>query len=129
MMAWRYFDIGSGVFHPFVGTSFNPAGFKMTKPFSKTEQKKGKDRVLRNLFFCETLGCSQVFEDVEAYEAHCLKDQHDDDKRQKKSVMDRVKASYVSLMKISSPNASMNTSTGSIMDTSTDMLWRMQSIQ
>ena len=70
MMAWRYFGIGKGVFI-YVGTSFRPAGFEVTKSFIKTEQKKRiqaqgkarKDRGLHNLFFCDEPGCVQIFED------------------------------------------------------------------
>ena len=40
MMTWRYFGIGEDVFIPYVETSFGPAGFEVTKPFIKTEQKK-----------------------------------------------------------------------------------------
>ena len=55
----------------YVGASFRPAGFEVTKTFIKTEQKKRiqaqgkarKDRGLHNLFFCDEPGCVQIFED------------------------------------------------------------------
>ena len=129
MTAWRYFDIGEGVSLPYVGTFFDPAGFKVTRTFSKTEQRRRPkslskprdDRVLRNLCFCDIPGCSQVFEDTKAYEAHCLRDEHDNIIQQKSS-MDKVKSSYVMLMKMSTPSASLNISAGSsATNTSMDM--------
>ena len=131
-MAWCYFGIGEGVFIPHVGTSFRPAGFEVTKPFIKTEQKKWiqtprkarKVRGLYNLFFCDEPGCAQIFEDREEYELHCLRGIHDDQElQQNASVQDEIKKSYVFLMKISSPISSiMNVNQGrSYMDKSMDI--------
>ena len=114
MQAWRYFDIGDGISIPFTGAHFESNGFTTKTQFSKTEQMKRKqphiklraDRTFRNLFFCETSGCSQVFEDKSLYEGHCLGSKHDTIKE--KTSMDKVKKSYVSLMKVSTPNTTID---------------------
>ena len=40
IMVWLHFGISEGVFMPYVGTSFRPTGFEVTKLFIKTKQKK-----------------------------------------------------------------------------------------
>ena len=85
MKLWRYYDIGEGVFLPYVQTTFKCDGFAVIKQFSKTEQmqrvqresKARNDRVLRNIFFCEVEGCSRAFESEIEYEAHSLRGDHD----------------------------------------------------
>ena len=123
MMAWRYFGIGEGVFISYVGTSFRPAGSEVTKPFIKTEQEKiqaqgkaRKDRSLHIYSFVDEPGCAQIFEDQEKYELHCLRGIHDDQELQPNAlVQDKIKNSYVSLIKISSPISTiMNVNQGSI---------------
>ena len=116
MRVWRYYGIGRGIDIAYVNTTFEGEGFSVAKELSKTEQiqrqqgkvKQRKDRVLRNLFFCQEDGCSRIFENQEEYEAHCLRGDHDGLKdRQNVSSMDQVKKSYISMMKISAPKVPM----------------------
>ena len=109
MKVWRYFNIGVGLHIPFTSASFSPSGFDVKHPFSKTEQIKRKqisgkarpDRTMTNLFFCETVGCSQVFETKNSYEAHCLGNNHD-----------AIREKF--FMKISSANAMIGADIGDV---------------
>jgi hypothetical protein len=69
MQLWKYYGIGTGIKVPYANPTFGCEGFQVIKEFSKTEQiqrvrgkvKLRKDRVLRNIFYCEVDGCSQTF--------------------------------------------------------------------
>ena len=124
MIASLYFGIGEGTFIPYVGTSFRPVGFEVTKSFIKTEQKKQiqaqgkarKDSGLHNSFFCNEPDCDQIVEDQEEYELYCLRGIHDDQELQQNASVKKqyqIKNSYASLMRISSPISSiMNVNQG-----------------
>ena len=117
MELWRYFGIGPGIKVEYTTPTFECEGFEVIKEFSKTEQiqrvrgkvKQRKDRVLRNLFFCQVEGCSQIFEKERDYEVHCLVGNHDTVGGVKVTSMDLVKMSYINMMKMSAPKTQMMT--------------------
>ena len=133
VQVWRYYEIGEGILMPYVKPTFKCNGFEVIMPFSKTEMiarknvkpsKLRNDRTLRNLFFCDVEGCSQVFEKLLDYEAHRIKGDHDTEKTKdvSSSSMDQVKKSYIAMMKMSSPKGPMMTGeAGNSHDLSMDM--------
>ena len=122
MKLHRYFDIGKGVVVKYnTDAKFDPS-YTTIRPFTSTQQdvelescKKQKKRVdhqLCRIIFCRNPLCSDTFESMEKYEQHLLSENHSIIKQV--SSMDKVKASYVSQMKVSSQEHSFATSSESI---------------
>ena len=105
---WRYFDVGEGIFQPYLVVKF-VSGIKIIKDFSKTDagaqsktnSKQRDGRGLKNLLFCNEVGCSEVFTDQEEYDKHLAEGRHTNGV-EKTTAMDKVRRSFTSRMKVSS---------------------------
>ena len=109
MRLWCYFGVGEGIFQPFLGVRFQP-GIKIIKNFSATDKAVAKSkqkqtvcesRILNILLFCQEEGCTAVFTSKTEYKQHNLEGRHIYSTPET-VVMDRVKKSYASRMKLSS---------------------------
>ena len=110
MLLWRYFEIGEGVKQVYTNVYFK-SSYDIILPFSTTGKRgSGKaitnkltlrpDRQLCSLFFCQEIGCSAAFENVNEFELHMVGGIHQRSKLI--SSMDRVKNAFVTRMKSSS---------------------------
>ena len=124
MKMYRYYNIGLGVIVNYSSdTKFVPAyqtitpfsytqheDAQISKPSSQQKQKKRRiDHQLCRLVFCENPLCSDVFESLQAYEEHMLSEKHTIENQT--SSMDKVRATYVAQMKVSSQLHSVLAST------------------
>ena len=81
MIAYKYFDIGSGVKLPYVGVKFTPS-IHLVEEFQSCQQsasvlvksldKERLDRKVNLLFFCPEPKFSKVSDSREELESHCL---------------------------------------------------------
>ena len=109
MKLWIYFNVGNGIFQPFLKVHFR-SGLNVLKDFSRTDQAMNKPkqkstmrdgREINNLLFCPEVGCSEVFEDVRAYDEYTMEGRHTTDAPES-TMMDKIRRSFVSRIKLSS---------------------------
>lgn len=107
MVAWRYYDVGSGIKLQYVGVQYSPS-IKLVESFVTCQQitlpeasstpvckrvKERQDRKANLLFFCPEPGCSKVCESRDQLEQHCLSENHE--YLSAKSSSDLIKLSYM----------------------------------
>ena len=121
MKLQRYYNIGPGVVVNYSDQSKFVPSYVQVKEFNHTQsevvhepctqQKKRLDHQLCTLIFCENPLCTDVFETLAEYERHLLSEKHTITNQD--STMDKVRASYVTKMKVASQKHSYSTSTES----------------
>ena len=99
MVAWKFYNVGSGVKLPYVGVEFKPS-IKLVEEFQPCHhpnnitplKKPGRtrpERAINLLYFCPELNCAKIFDTQQELDAHCLSNEHDS--VEAKSSLDKVK--------------------------------------
>ena len=99
MVAWKFYNVGSGVKLPYVGVEFKPS-IKLVEEFQPCHHPnnitplKKPECAINLLYFCPELNCAKIFDTQQELDAHCLSNEHDS--VEAKSSLDKVKLSYMS---------------------------------